>query len=160
MTRRREERKNSDLMSTTNKVQVVPCQKFSHLIRAKSVGHSSIIHAPTLHIFTGIRPKQITEQTSVGNRNWTRQIPDLVQICEVRGKTTMHAQYFLIYKSCHRKAVKRFCKGFPKPHIKPSLTFIIKAIYPINRSTLVISPQKEKVFRILDFISKQKTYGF
>jgi len=89
--------KDSNLMSTTNEIQVMLCQKFSHLIRAKGVGHSSVIHSPTLHIPTRIRPKQITEQASVGNCSRTDYIPDFIQVCEFRGKTTMHAQYFIIY---------------------------------------------------------------
>ncbi|WVY89668.1 hypothetical protein V8G54_035182 [Vigna mungo] len=147
-------------MSTTNEIQVMFRQKFSHLIRAKGVGHSSVIHSPTLHIPTRIRPKQITKQASVGNCSRTDYIPDFIQVCEFRGKTTMHAQYFIIYKGSHRKAVKTLGEGFPKPHIKPSLTFIIKPINPINGSTLMIPPQQEKVFWIFDFICKQKTYGF
>lgn len=147
-------------MSTTDEVQVMLCQKFSHLIRAKGVGDSSVVHTPTFHIPTGVRPKQITKQASVGNRCWTLKTPDLIQVIEFRRKTTMHAQYFIIYKGCHGKAVKTVSKGFPKPHIKPPLTFIIKPINPINGSTLMIPPQQEKVFWIFDFIGKQETYGF
>ena len=36
-------------------------------------------------------------------------------------------------------------------------TFVIKAINPINTSTLMVTPQDEKVFRIFDLVRKQQT---
>jgi hypothetical protein len=40
------------------------------------------------------------------------------------------------------------------------LTFIIEAIYPIDRRTLVVSPEEKEVLRILNLVGEQEAYRF
>lgn len=72
----------------------------------------------------------------------------------------MHAEYFVIYKSGYREAVKTISKDLPEPDVKPPFTFIIKSIYPVYRSAFMIPSQKEEVLWVFDFICKKKTYCF
>ena len=38
-------------------------------------------------------------------------------------------------------------------------TFVVKSINPVNAGTLMIAPQQEEVFRVLDLVSQQKADG-
>ena len=38
--------------------------------------------------------------------------------------------------------------------LSKQLTFIVKAIYPVDGCTLMVSSQKEKILRVFDFVSK------
>jgi hypothetical protein len=69
----------------------------------------------------------------------------------------MDAENFVVDNSCHWKAIKALNKLFPKLKAVSTLAFVIKPINPINRPTLMISSQQEKVFGIFDFVGHHKT---
>ena len=41
-----------------------------------------------------------------------------------------------------------------------ALTLVVKSVNPVDRRALVISSEDEEVFRVLDFVCKEKTDGF
>jgi hypothetical protein len=69
----------------------------------------------------------------------------------------MHADYLVIDDSSARETVERVTKGLPKLDAKTTATFVVKAIYPVNASTLMVSSENKEVLRVLDFVSKQET---
>jgi hypothetical protein len=79
---------------------------------------------------------------------------------KTQARTSVHAQNLLVHKSSNRKTVKTICEGLPQlytissltyTHIyitlmlvcgsatRINLTFVIKTIYPIDRSTFMIT---------------------
>jgi hypothetical protein len=82
-------------------------------VRAESVGDTSVIVTPTLDIFIGICPEQITQQTCIRyiSRPWN--LFDLLQTPEFRRKSSMHAQNLLINEGSDRQAVKAICECLP-----------------------------------------------
>lgn len=51
-------------------------------------------------------------------------------------------------------------KGFFVGVGKVVLTFVIKAVNPVDTSTLVVSTQYEKVFGIFNLVGKEEADGF
>jgi len=66
----------------------------------------------------------------------------------------VHAENFLIYNSSNRQAVEAIGESFPKLDVIAAFAFIIKSVYSIDTSTLVVTPENKKVFRIFDFIGE------
>nr|DAD39026.1 TPA_asm: hypothetical protein HUJ06_013349 [Nelumbo nucifera] len=71
----------------------------------------------------------------------------------------MHAKDLVINKSSHWQAIEAICKCLPKADIKPSLALVIKPIYSVDGSTLMVAPKKEKVLRVFNFVCKEKANG-
>nr|DAD47225.1 TPA_asm: hypothetical protein HUJ06_017162 [Nelumbo nucifera]DAD47226.1 TPA_asm: hypothetical protein HUJ06_017163 [Nelumbo nucifera] len=71
----------------------------------------------------------------------------------------MHAKDLVINKSSHWQAVEAICKCLPKADIKTSLALVIKPIYSVDGSTLMVAPKKEKVLRVFNFVCKEKANG-
>ena len=72
----------------------------------------------------------------------------------------MAAENLLVNDGCDWQTVKTVSERFPKFDIVPALALVVKPIYPIYASALVIASQQEKIFRVFDFVSKKETYRF
>jgi hypothetical protein len=83
----------------------------------------------------------------------------LFQAFELRRETSVHAQNLFIDEGSHREAVKTLGKYFPETNIEPTFALVVETINSINRRTFVVSPQQEKVLRVLNFISQKKADG-
>ena len=83
----------------------------------------------------------------------------------------MHAKYFLVHDSGHRKAVEAIRERFPKLDVISSLafisfvellkqrivysevsTFVIEAVDSVDGRTLVIASQDKKILWVFNFI--------
>lgn len=51
----------------------------------------------------------------------------------------MASENFLVNYSRNREAVETIGEGFPKFDIETTFTFVIEAVYSVDRSTFVIS---------------------
>ncbi len=51
------------------------------------------------------------------------------------------------------QAVEAVCEYFPQPDIVPPFALIVEAIDPVDGGALVVTPQQEKILRILDLRS-------
>ncbi|GJX38950.1 hypothetical protein Tco_0252253 [Tanacetum coccineum] len=69
-----------------------------------------------------------------------------------RRQSSMHAKNLLIDKSGNRQVVEAVSKCLPETNIEPSLAFIIEPIYPIDRSTFMVSPEKKEAFLVLNLL--------
>ena len=54
-------------MRTTDQIHVMLLQEARHDVRAECEGNTAVVLAPAGDIFVWIGPKQVTEQTAVGN---------------------------------------------------------------------------------------------
>jgi len=70
----------------------------------------------------------------------------------------MHTKYFFINNGSNRQAVKTISKCFPEFNIIPSLAFIIKAIYSVYTSALMVTSEKKEVFRVFNLVCKKQAH--
>ena len=68
----------------------------------------------------------------------------------------MNAENLIVYYSCYRETVEALYKLFPQLQRIPSFALVIKPINSIDGPTLVISPQKEEIFGVLNLIGEQE----
>lgn len=78
---------------------------------------------------------------------------NLLHVLKLRAETAVHAEDFLINNGSHRQAVKAVGESLPELDVVPSLALIVKAVYPVNRSALVVAAEDEEVFRVFNLIS-------
>jgi len=72
----------------------------------------------------------------------------------------MHADDFVINDSRAGEAVEGVAECLPKLNAETTTTLVIESIYPVNPSALVVASKDEKVFGVLNLISKQQTHNF
>lgn len=72
----------------------------------------------------------------------------------------MHAEDLVVYDSRDGQAIEAICEDLPKTDAETAFAFVVKSVDPVDGSTFVVSSQQEKVVRELDFVRKQKGYGF
>lgn len=72
----------------------------------------------------------------------------------------MHTEDFLVNNGSNRKTVEAIGKCFPEFDVVAAFALIVETIDSINGCTFVISTKDEKVFRVLDLVSQQKTNCF
>lgn len=66
----------------------------------------------------------------------------------------MHADNFIINDGTAGQAIEGIAKLLPHFDGKPSTTFIVKAINPINTSTFMIATQQKEIFGIFNLVGK------
>ena len=69
----------------------------------------------------------------------------------------MHANDFVVNDSSTREAIEGVAKCLPQLNTEPATALIIKTIYPVDSCTLMVTPEDEKVLRILDLVGEQET---
>lgn len=72
----------------------------------------------------------------------------------------MHADDLVINHGTTGQAIERVAKLLPHFDRKTATALVIKSVDAVDPSAFVISTQKEKVLRVLDFVSEQKTHHF
>lgn len=72
----------------------------------------------------------------------------------------MHTDNFIVDHCTTGQTVEGIAELLPHLDREPTAALIIKAINSVDSSTFVISTQKEEVFGVLDFVSKQQADYF
>lgn len=72
----------------------------------------------------------------------------------------MHCEYFFVDNSCNWQAIKAVGERLPQLDVVSPLAFIIKAIYPVDGGTLMVSTENKKVLWILYLVCKQQANCF
>lgn len=72
----------------------------------------------------------------------------------------MHAENFLVNKSCNWKTVEHVGENFPEFDSVSSLALIVEPINAVDLGALVITSKQEEVLGILDFVAQKKTDCF
>lgn len=75
-------------------------------------------------------------------------------MAELRAQATMHADDFIIDDSRTGEAVESITECLPQLDTESTTTLIIESVDPVDSCALMVSSEDEKVFRVLDFISK------
>mmetsp|Transcript_32093 Transcript_32093/g.53031 ORF Transcript_32093/g.53031 Transcript_32093/m.53031 type:complete len:208 (+) Transcript_32093:716-1339(+) len=135
-------------------------QELCDNVFAKGKGDTSVVLTPSVNLLVGIGPQEITEKTSVRNISWANDTFYLIETCQLRTETTVHAKDLLVNDGGAWKTVEAVGKRLPQLDSESSLALVIKAVDAIDGSTLVVTTEHEKVLRILDFVSKEKANCF
>ena len=67
----------------------------------------------------------------------------------------MHSENFLVNDGGDGKAVETVGESFPELDVVPPLALIVKSIYAIDGSALMIASQDEEVLRIFDLVCQK-----
>ena len=84
------------LMSTTNEIKIMLLQELLKLLASKNVPTPSLILFPVSYFLIGIIPKQISDDTAVGDISWLRNLLDLFKAMNLPGDASVHAHYLLV----------------------------------------------------------------
>ena len=81
---------------------------------------------------------------------------DLLHGVQIGAQATVHGEDLLIDDCGDGQAVEAISEGLPKLDVVPSLAFVVEAIDPVDRGTLVVSTKDEEVLGILDLVGQQQ----
>lgn len=84
---------------------------------------------------------------------------DLLHGVEIRAETTMHGKDLLVNDGGNGQAVEAVGKRLPQLDVVASLALVVEAVDTVDRCTLVITTENEKVLGILDLVCQQQTDG-
>ncbi len=66
----------------------------------------------------------------------------------------MHADDFVINNSRTGEAVKSIAESLPQLDTETTTALVIETVDPVDSGTFMVSSEDEKVFRVLNLISK------
>lgn len=64
----------------------------------------------------------------------------------------MHSEDLFVNDRGNWQAVETIGEGLPQFDIVSSFAFVIKSVNAVDRGTLVIAPENEEIFRILNLV--------
>lgn len=67
----------------------------------------------------------------------------------------MHGENLLVNNGRDRQAVEAVCERLPQLDVVSSLALIVETIDTVDRGTLVVTTQDEKVLGVLDLVGKE-----
>ncbi len=102
----------------------MPLQKVRNHIRSESKRYTPVALRPSNNIFVRIRPHEVAEKPSVGNVGGSRDAFDIVEVRQVWGQTSVHADDLFVDNGTHRKTVKGVRKRFPKFDVVSPFAYI------------------------------------
>ena len=119
-------------MSPANKVKLMFLQELSDFISSKSIGNTPIILTPSLDVPIRISPEKVTQESLVRHVGRALYGPDLVQIRELGGQTSMHAEDLVVDDRSHGQAVEAFGVDLPQTDAEPALAFVVEAVDAVD----------------------------
>ena len=85
---------------------------------------------------------------------------DLFHGIQIRAKSPMHGEYFLVDDCCNRQAIEAIGECLPQLDVISPLALVVESVYAVDRCALVVSTQNKEIFWILDLVREKQTYGF
>lgn len=126
-------------MRSADQIHFVIFQKVFHHISAEDVAHSPLAFVPAETLLVWVAPEQVAEHPLVGHFHRPGKLVYLIWVFQVRRKPSVHAEYFIVYYSCHGQAVEALGEGLPQLDRVPPLALIVEPVYSVDSLTLVIS---------------------
>jgi hypothetical protein len=128
-------------------------------IGAKSERNTTVVLAPASNVLVRIGPKEITQETAVGDISRPHDATNLLHGVQVRAQTTVHGEDLLVDDSGDGKAVEAIGKGLPQLDVVATLALVVKAIDTVDRGALVVTSEDEEVFGVLDLVGEEQADG-
>mmetsp|Transcript_118986 Transcript_118986/g.331968 ORF Transcript_118986/g.331968 Transcript_118986/m.331968 type:complete len:275 (+) Transcript_118986:91-915(+) len=148
------------LVRTADQVQRVPFQEVGHHVRTEDDGDAALVVVPAVDVPLWIRPQQVAEHPGLWDFRGPRDASDLVHVGERRRQATMHADDLIIYETAHRHASEDIAKHLPHLHAVAPLAFIVEAVDPVDRGTLMITAKQKEVLRKLHLQGQEQCDSF
>lgn len=118
-------------------------------------------------------------RTSIRHICGSHHSPYLLHRLQIRTQSSVHRENLFVDDCGDWQAVETISKRLPQLDVIPplacirpvrdgtsrpvrrkgQLTFVVKAVYPIDTRTLVISSQNEEVFGVFDLVRKEEADG-
>jgi len=128
-------------MGSANQVDVVLLEELLDDGLAKGVRDAAIILTPAGLSFLGVGPKQVTQETVLGNFSWSS---DLLQLCdsdELRRESSVHAEDFVVDEGGNGHAVEHILELFPDADRVPTLALVVEPVDSVDLPALVVAAQ-------------------
>lgn len=107
-----------------------------------------------------ISPKDITQQSRIGNITGTRNVGNLFHLRQLWAQSTVHTNDFIVDNSGAGQTIKSVAKLLPHFHRKAATTLIVESVNAIDAGALVIASEQKEILRILDLVGKEQTDNF
>ena len=144
------------LMGPANEIEIVFVQKGIYNVFAKGEGNTPIVFSPSIDFLVGITPNDVAQQTRIGNVRWPDNVSELFQIGQLGADSSVDAQNFVVDNGRAWQTIEDVREGLPELDRVSSLALVIESVNPVDRGTLVIAANAEKVFRILDLVGQNQ----
>ena len=144
------------LMATADEVEIILIQELSDNISSKRTRDTSIAITPSFMLLIRIRPKQITKKTVVRNLSRPLNLPNLLQILQLRRQPPVHTQDLVVDEGGNGQTVEAVGEYLPQPDVEPPFAFVVEAVYPVDLRVLVVASQEEDLGRVADFVSQEE----
>jgi len=148
-----------DLVSSADEIEVVAVQEFGHHVSPVGETHPAIILAPSVNIFVGVGPEEITEKTCVGNVGGPHYATNLLHRLKIGTETAVAAENLLVDDGCNGETVEAVGERLPELDVVPPLAFVVESVYPVDAGALVVSAEQEEILGILDLVSEKEADG-
>lgn len=113
----------TDLMSPTDQVEIMFVKELGDNICTKCVGDTPVIFTPSHHIFIGIRPEQVTQESLIWDVCRSLNSANLFHGMKIRTEASMTAKNLLVNNSSDWQAVEAIGERFPQFDVVPPLTW-------------------------------------
>ena len=143
-------------------------EKFLDYFLAENIRDSPLVVAPLLGYLIegeggqpgrGVRPKQVAEDSEVGDLGRPRQFFDLLQTLQFGAQPPVHAQNFVVDEGGHREVVEEVDELLPQLHGVPSFALVPEPVDLGNILALVVAPQHKHFVGVLYFVREQQANG-
>ena len=104
-------------MSPAHQIQLILLQKSAHDLLSEYIADSSLRFSP--HFYTPLRigPKQVAEQSSIGDISWPYDRVDLFDCSEFWRESAVHAENAVFNEGGDGHAVEAIYEAFPEFNI-------------------------------------------
>lgn len=147
------------LVGPTNEIEIVFFQKLGDLVGAEGVGDAPVVLAPAADVGVGIGPEEVTQEALVGDVHGPLDGFDLVEALHVRRQPSVHAEDLVVDDRRHGQTVEAVGEYLPEADAESALALVVEAVDSVDRGTLVVSSEKEKVFWEFYLVGQQEAYG-
>ena len=147
-------------MGPADQIQLVFPEEGEDHFLPEDVADSPFWLAPEFTGGLGVGPKQIAEQTFVGNIGGPWNFIDLFGLYELRGETPVHAEYFSLDEGWDRKAVEAVDEVFPQFDSVSIFALLEETVDAGDGGGLVVASEDVDFIGVFSFEGEEEADGF
>jgi len=147
------------LVGAADEVEVLLVQELGDLVGAEGEGDAAVVVAPAGAVAVGVGPEEVAEEALVGDVDGALDLPDPVEVVEVRGEAAVHAEDLVVDDGGDGQAVEAVGEELPEADAEAALALVVEAVDAVDGGALVVAPQQEEVVRVPDLVRQQQADG-
>lgn len=156
-------------MASNNQVQIVLLNEVMYCLLGEDEGGTTVIRTPSFsfnswnhgsHTCGWIGPEKVAQEAAIWDLRGPWDGVNFGEFVEVRGYSSMHAQYSVLYESSHRQVVEKGDEAFPQLESIPSPALLPEAVDPRYILAFVVASQHEDTLWVLEFVDQKEAKGF